>query len=282
MFGVSVRRGLVAVVATAVLGGSLVACGDGDGSDVFGAGGNGSATASTGGGGADAPSDAVEEGVVKGHVADSAGRPIKGAEIVVDNQLLYDSNMVLTTDDRGNYRAEMPGIAATYSVTASFRKTYHNITYTFRLAPKNPEAFVGREGAVRDFTWKLTGEQADAPDSFHGGSVLFYLDAVNPVDDSYVDSAGVRLTLTPVGPLVDGSTGKTITKSAENTGDGWGVRDVPVGRYTISATLTGESGRTQPLRVRLRDGDRPAAAEVTADFAPYLTDLQRIELELEL
>ncbi len=276
------RRGLVTAVVATVLGGSLTACNDGDGAnEVFGGGGP-QATASGGGGGGDSSSGEVEAGVVKGRVTDSAGNPIKGAEIVVDNQLLYDSNLVLVTDAKGNYRAEMPGIAATYNVTASFEKTYNNTTYTFRLAPDNPEMFVGQEGAVRDFTWKLTGEQPDASDSFYGGSVLFNLSPINPVDDSYVDSAGVKLTLTPVGPLVDGSTGKSVTKSAENTGDGWGVRDIPVGRYKITATFTGESGRTQPLRVRLREDGGPYAADVTADFEPYLTDHQRIELELAL
>lgn len=277
MFGTAVRRALVAAVAVGVLGGSLAACGDGGGGGQPRPG----APGAPGGRGGDSSGE-VEAGVVKGRVTDSAGNPIKGAEVVVDNQFLYDSNMVLTTDAKGNYRAEMPGAAATYNVTASFKKTYNNAKYTFRLAPENPEAFAGRDGAVRDFTWKLTGEQPDAPDTFYGGTVLFNLSPINPADDSYVDSAGVTLTLTPAGPLVDGSPGKPLTKRAENTGDGWAVRDVPVGPYKITATLATASGRKQPLRIRTRDGSASYAADVTTDFKPYLTDHQRIELELAL
>lgn len=274
MFGTAMRRALVAAVAVGVLGGSLGACGgDGDA--------DGTKPAASGGG-RDGSSGELEAGVVKGRVTDSAGNPIKGAEIVVDNQFLYDSNIVLTTDAQGKYRAEMPGAAATYNVTASFKKTYNNAKYTFRLAPENPEPFAGRDGAVRDFTWKLTGEQPDAPDTFYGGTVLFNLSPINPADDSYVDSAGVTLTLTPTGPLVDGTSGKPVTKRAENTGDGWAVRDIPVGPYKITATLTTDSGRKQPLAIRTRDEAGPYTADVTATFKPYLTDHQRIELELAL
>lgn len=277
MFGTAMRRALVAAVAVGVLGGSLGACGGGDGD-----GDTGGTKPTASGGGRDASSGDVEAGIVKGRVTDSAGNPIKGAEIVVDNQFLYDSNIVLTTDAQGKYRAEMPGAAATYNVTASFKKTYNNAKYTFRLAPENPELFAGRDGAVRDFTWKLTGEQPDAPDTFYGGTVLFDLSPINPADDSYVDSAGVTLTLTPTGPLVDGTPGKPVTKRAENTGDGWAVRDIPVGPYKITATLTTGSGRKQPLAIRTRDEAGPYTADVTANFKPYLTDHQRIELELAL
>jgi hypothetical protein len=290
MYGIKgpLRRALAASVAVLALGGALGACSPfEDEKDGTGSTGAGSAAASAGSGsdakgGPQEPSGKVEAGWVKGRVVDTQGRPIKGAEVVVDNQLLYDSNLVLTTDANGEYRAELPPIAATYAVTASFKKTYENNKYTFALQASDPEAFVGKTGAVRDFTWQLTGERADMPDSFHGATVVYYLDPMNPVDDSYADSANVRLTLTPVGPLVDGSTGKTVERKPENTGDGWAVRDIPVGKYKITAKFAdGAGGRTQPLEVRIRNGGGSFASEVTTVFKPELTDRQMVSIELQ-
>ncbi|MDI2132676.1 carboxypeptidase-like regulatory domain-containing protein [Yinghuangia seranimata] len=294
--GGSVRRAVVAATAALVLGGALGACKPFDDDKDAGKGaapsGASSASASNGTDGKagssggetpKAPSGKVEKGVVKGHVSDGLGNPVKGAKVVVDNQLLYDSNMVLVTDDRGDYRAEMPPMAATYAVTASFDKTYNGTKYTFRLAAQNPDPFAGNEGAVRDFTWKLSGPQEDLPDAFYGGSVLFYLNPTNPADGGYADSTNVQFTLTPVGTLADGSTGKTVTRKAESTGDGFGVRDIPVGRYKITASyLNGPGGRPQPVKLQIRNSGQAPVAELTADFKQYLTDHQRIELEAQL
>ncbi|MEU8133998.1 carboxypeptidase regulatory-like domain-containing protein [Streptodolium elevatio] len=280
MRGSTIWRVLVAAVAVTVLGGSLGACvltGD----DKDGAAGTSAGDAS--GGSSDQPKkpgDAkVEPGVVKGRVVGTDGKPIANAEIVVDNQLLYDSNLVLATDAHGEYRAELPPIAATYRVTASFKTSYEGEKATFPLAPDDDAAFAGNQGAVRDFTWKLTGKRDDMPDMYYGGSVTYYLGATNPVDDSYADSANVRLMLTPVGPLVDGSAGKPVTTEPEQTGNGWEVRDVPVGRYRITAVYAAD-GRRQPLKVQLRNSGKPFAAEVTAVFENEL-DHYRIELELK-
>lgn len=271
MFGRSMRRALVAVVAAGVLGGSLSACtsgddkdakGKGDGKTTVSASSGGSTGGSSGGSGNGKPSGKVEAGVVKGHVSDPLGNPVKGAEVVVDNQLLYDSNIVLVTDDRGDYRAEMPTFAATYAVTATMGKTYNGAKYTFDLAPSDPSPFVGKEGAVRDFTWQLTGPRPEG-DFFYGGILDVYVNPSNPRDGSYVDQTDVRFVLTPVGTLVDGSTGKTVTKTPE-TGQ-FEIPDIPVGRYKITAVYAPKGKAPVPMKVGLR-GSGQLASEVTGDF----------------
>ncbi|MDQ3492880.1 MAG: hypothetical protein M3452_06420, partial [Chloroflexota bacterium] len=51
------------------------------------------------------------------------------------------------------------------------------------------------------------------------------------------------LTLTPDGPLVDGSTGQTITVVGDL------VADVPVGRYSYSARYADPAGPARGLEI---------------------------------
>src|SRR3546814_17092136 len=61
----------------------------------------------------------------------------------------------------------------------------------------------------------------------------------------------VELTLTPSGPLIDGSEGKTLVL---RQGDHYWVQfgyleDIPIGRYTVTAILKDETG-PRPLRIQ--------------------------------
>ena len=61
----------------------------------------------------------------------------------------------------------------------------------------------------------------------------------------------VQLTLTPEGPLADGSIGRSITDALSDTGGGEdGIKDVPIGRYIISAY---NKTLKKPLQIRLRN-----------------------------
>src|SRR3546814_3061732 len=65
------------------------------------------------------------------------------------------------------------------------------------------------------------------------------------------DMEDVELTLTPSGPLIDGSEGKTLVL---RQGDHYWVQfgyleDIPIGRYTVTAILKNEAG-PRPLRIQ--------------------------------
>ncbi|GGP05127.1 hypothetical protein GCM10012278_23300 [Nonomuraea glycinis] len=217
----------------------------------------------------------VEAGVLKGRVVGTDGKPIQGAEIVADNQLLYDSNLVVSTDADGLYRVDTD-VAATFHVTASKKIDFNGKTYLVELAPEDDTSFAGPTGAVRNFTWKLTGEKPDDL-GHYGSSVLFYLDSVDPQNSEvYLEDENVEVTLTPEGPLADGSQGSTITRKAIRTPDGSGLVDVPLGRYRISANYQG-----RPLQVGLRNSGQ-YAAELVADFTQHISSVYWIELELKL
>ncbi|WP_169807679.1 carboxypeptidase-like regulatory domain-containing protein [Herbidospora mongoliensis] len=217
----------------------------------------------------------IEPGVLRGRVVDAAGKPIKGAEIVADNQLLYNSNAVVRTDGDGFYRVDT-NVATTFHATATVTSEYNGQEYTLSLAPDDDGPFAGPSGAIRNFTWKLTGKQADGL-GFYGGKVLFYLDSTDPLNpDAFLEDEKVRLTLTPDGPLIDGSEGPPIVGMATRNGDGSGLEDVPISRYRITADYEG-----RPLSVKLRKGG-DYVEEVVADFAPIMTGIYWIELELAL
>ncbi len=217
----------------------------------------------------------IEPGVLKGRVVDAAGSPIQGAEVVADNQLLYDSNGVVRTNDDGFYRVET-NIGATFHATGTVTRQYNGQDYTLNLAPDDDGPFAGPSGAIRNFTWKLSGKRADGL-GFYGGKVLFNLDITDPLNpNAFLEDEKVQLTLTPDGPLIDGSEGSPIVGMATRNGDGSGLEDVPIGRYRITADYEG-----RPLAVKPRRGG-DYATEVVADFAPIMTGVYFIELELAL
>ncbi|MEU5869198.1 hypothetical protein ABZ815_49095 [Nonomuraea sp. NPDC047529] len=92
--------------------------------------------------------------------------------------------------------------------------------------------------------------------------------------DTFPEEEKVQLTLTPEGPLIDGSEGSPIVGMATRNGDGSGLGDVPIGRYRITAEYEG-----RPLAVKLRKGGDYAKG-VVADFAPIMTGIYFIELKL--
>ncbi|MDA0638510.1 carboxypeptidase-like regulatory domain-containing protein [Nonomuraea sp. MCN248] len=217
----------------------------------------------------------VERGVLKGRVVSSAGRPVAGAQVVADNQLLYNSNLIVTTDTDGHYRVETD-VAATFHATASLQVERDGVAYQVELRPEDDSPFAGPEGAIRNFTWKLSGAKPDGL-GHYGGSVLFYLDGTDPGDpETFLQDEGVELTLTPQSPLLDGSPGEVITRRAARTPDGSGLLDVPIARYRVSATHEG-----RPLQVRLRGSDA-YAAEIVADFSQHINSVYWIQLELKL
>ena len=246
--------------------------GGGNGADQRGGDGGGNGGDQGGGddGGGDTPVTAF---VASGTVVDGLGKPLPNVEIVVDNQLLYDSNETGKTDARGRYRIELPSFAATWHASATHSVEYHGTTYVFSLHPNDDSAFAGNTGGVRNFEWKLSGTRPD--DGFYGAYVVGYTEP----GDFDLQVTDVELTLVPDGPLVDGSKGETVSGKFVSTPDGDAVQDIPLGRYTISAELEGV-----PLGIRIRNSGAAYEESLTSDFdAPYGSlPIYNLEVELEL
>jgi len=250
----------------ALLTAALAACGGSDtgpdeGPDNGNGGGDGNASAY----------------VVTGRVVDPQGQPLSGVEVVADNLLLYDSNVLGRTGSDGSYRIQLPEVASTYRITASYTKRWQGRDWVFPLEAQDEDEIAGNEGGDVDFEWKLTGQRPDG--GFYGGMVVVY----NSYADLELEETNVELTLTPVGPLVDGSSGSEITAKPVVTADGDAIRGVPIGQYTITARYVAPGQTPEPLLVRRRNSGAAFSAALAGSFeAPYGTSLGIYQIDVEV
>jgi hypothetical protein len=76
------------------------------------------------------------------------------------------------------------------------------------------------------------------------------------------DRKAIEFTLTPVGALIDGSTGQTLKVKST---DGFNLYDIPMGRYSISASFNGT-----PLKLRRWNTNDSFVTSLQADFQPQI------------
>ncbi len=189
--------------------------------------------------------DAPEPGFVRGTVKTAAGAPIPGALIFIDGVL--DQNFQYTTTEDGAYSIRLqPGA---YVAQASLNYKWENQVYKFDLKPDSTNTFDDSTGAIRNFTWALTGEKPQPQMGSYGGFVY-----VNVGTDNFFveDQDNITYTLTPVGTLIDGSQGETIVrKGGAPRSAEWGkILEVPVGRYTITGIYAPPGKKPQTLKFK--------------------------------
>lgn len=208
----------------------------------------------------------LKPGWVVGNIADSTGRPITGAtfEVTASGTTLRGerTSMRLNVDEQGHFEQEVPD--GVYAVTAYVMKDAGDSHFRMQLHPVDNKPFLttlsSKQGIARDFVWRLTGVQpgldAGQPVSHYGGYGYIH-------DQSYLGEPNQRLalrvppgtqvivTLTPRGPLLDGSRGKPIEIKAavETIGGPMGavVMDIPYGPYHGVARIVLPDGRVFSL-----------------------------------
>lgn len=225
---------------------------------------------STGDGAAPADSGTVEPYVVKGHVSTAAGTPVAGAEVWADDTLTNRSTLLTKSGADGRYRIELPrSLALSWRMGGHIVTTYHGQQYDLALAV-DTASFAGADGAIRDFTWRLDGAHDDDPDLYYGGLVYAYED----VNHSDLNDGGWRITFTPVGPLIDGSTGQAFTRDVVQGQ----IPGVPIGQYTVTATFLPSDG-SGPVTLYIRPrGTGDYAPSATATFRPDSMPLMELEI----
>lgn len=226
------------------------------------------------GGGNPNGSSGVEAGVVKGLVVDTQGKPLPGLKVVVENTVFHASYVYGTTGQDGRYRVEVPN--GGWKVSVQLERQFQGRSYRFDLHPDNPDAFTGTEGAVRNFSWKLSGPRPEG-NRFYGGTVALY--RVFGDDGEFFEMPEVELTLTPDGPLIDGSTGQPVTARPEASADE--VRDIPLGSYVVTARHTPQGKPPTQMLIRVRNTGT-LANSVTATFNTPTPELAIHVMELEV
>ncbi|HRN60940.1 MAG TPA: carboxypeptidase-like regulatory domain-containing protein [Gammaproteobacteria bacterium] len=216
---------------------------------------------------------AAIDGYVTGTVIDTQGKPIAGAKILLDGTILRDSYLRGTTGEDGSYRIQaQPGAWMAY---AEFEKTYNGRSYPLALHPDSTDS-IGDGGGVRNFRWKLEGRSPLNEYVYYGGFLI--VDTTTTFAD---DIADVELTLTPDGPLIDGSEGKALRlRMHDHYWVQYGyIEDVPIGRYKVTAVLD-NGGGPRPLKIATRNGDGVPATEYQLDFLPRSRERSRNSAEI--
>ncbi|WP_460972236.1 carboxypeptidase-like regulatory domain-containing protein [Spirosoma migulaei] len=201
-----------------------------------------------------------QEGIVKGRVVDNQGKPVANAEIVASSTDWYNRTSTGYTNASGNYRFQVPtGVAAgSYTVSGTITLKYQGKNFKMALYEEDTRVFSAYDGAVRNFVFRLTGKRTadDGENDMPLGATLEVHHQVNNVVWE-----NLEITLEPVGPLVDGSTGKKIvTTMPEHS---YHINDIPLGQYKITARdrVTGEK-----LGVTIKDSFKDYAPSVTGLF----------------
>lgn len=203
------------------------------------------------------PALTKKPGIVRGYVYDTNGRPLKGAKLGVRSTAVggFYSGSAATTDDKGYYEITAPaGVAHFYC--AGYAVEHGEGLAAVGLHPADGQAgnFATPNGEVKNFVLLPYGiaDRAKVQDdpraggNYYGGTVVMGWN----VDDGGVlsspnylpNGSTIEFTLTPTGPMMDGSRGRTIvirkTVSASSPSQLY-VNNIPVGPYQVSAKLAG-------------------------------------------
>ena len=210
--------------------------------------------------------DAAEEelGYASGKVVDTQGKPLQGAEVVIENTMIYNSSLVVFTDANGMYKVRLPKVG-TFAASASIKRKLNGKTYTLSLHPNKDEEF-SVDGAVRNFEWKLTGARGSEMQGSYGATVSLNKYVLSQV----YDSENIEFTLVPQGTLIDGSTGKTLVvrPGQPYTQDYGHLTDIPLGRYEMTAVYKA-NGQSVRLKLGKQFDDASAFRTVLLlDFEP--------------
>ena len=216
----------------------------------------------------------VETGILKGRIVDADGNPLSGVKVFANNTLYYNMNAIGISDVNGYYRipiddSRSPG--GTWLATAQIKLA----SYTFDLTVDNSDPFAGNTGAIRNFQF-LTPR----------GTVIYHMQELfDPRDGDDVPLGSfsvydIELTLTPVGPLVDGSKGSIIKRFGQRTGSGSAVPDVPIGRYKVTAQYAPKGKAPLPLQIQVqgKDGIDDFFDEREIEFETIGVSAQQVEL----
>jgi hypothetical protein len=210
-------------------------------------------------------SEAASHSTVRiwGMVRDARGGPLADATIAVRGVAERSGENVrysTSTDQTGRYL--LTGVApGRYRAEGSAVAHYNGETWFVALHPIGDEGeFTTDTDVRRDFEWRLTGlRPGHSPHNFldfYGGTVSVAatveggLSITREMPEAQRRAIAVELTLTPTGPLIDGSRGRTITRTAtldDVVRGGAELFDIPIGNYAATATLVHPNGARQPV-----------------------------------
>ena len=204
---------------------------------------------------------------ITGKLSDEAGKPLSNVKVSVfgypkGNQETF-AQVLEVAGPADRYSVDVP--EGTYEAPrANVSVTYHGRKYVLPLAAADGTRDWGEQkesktGLVRDFVWRVSGTRPTVLGESKEAAG-FWGAAINLDKGADVGDFGtIEVTLTPDGPLIDGSAGKVLTfkrvipwqKHEDHL-----LTDVPIGRYVASAKIFASgSDKAKALRLVVTGGN---------------------------
>ena len=215
---------------------------------------------------------------MKGTVRTSSGRPIAGATIRIAGATgaARGASITAKTDRNGNYRVRVP--LGHYNVDAFADIEYDGQTYRelwLHRVNGGCERAMSDKGIVRDFVLRLSGPKRCFNNADPNNPNSYYGAYITAMTSAFPADAVITFTLTPVGPLADGSTGRAVVlrrtgaalvRGGGAIGETAFLHDIPLGRYRIEAEARYADGTRRPVTLDSRGDDDPEGTEIEIDF----------------
>lgn len=214
------------------------------------------------------PKLAKKPGFLRGYVKDANGKPLQGAYVMINPPTVFGSgftkrSITARTDARGLYEVPVPSGGCTVWC-AGYGVDYNGIRLALPLHPVDGslDSIPKDRGDIENFVLLTYGvaNPATVNDNpvysggYYGASFTVGYsareanDTFSPADWLTLGSE-IEITLTPDGPLLDGTAGRPLVIRKKLTSSTYfQVNNIPIGRYTVRATLI-ENGKTAPLRL---------------------------------
>ncbi len=171
---------------------------------------------------------------VRGMAVDSSGKPLANVEVAVYSSMGggIRTTHKAQTNAQGIYQVLVPrGIGEV--AQADYKLKYNGVEYGLMLQPARGHfaQFNSSKGHIEHLILRTGGSS---------GGTLYVKDDIDGM---------IEVTATPVGKLMDGSTGRTFVFRFDSTGKHEQyLNGLPLGRYKLTARLF-DDGETLPLRV---------------------------------
>jgi hypothetical protein len=222
-------------------------------------------------------------GFLRGMVKDAAGKPLAGANIVVQSSAMggLRTSVETKTNASGLYEIQVP-VGVGQVVNADYRVRYNGKSYTLPLRPVDGERdhFNSKQGHIENFvlhTWGVADQDAveNTPQygSYYYGAHLRVQWFLNEMSED----ATIEVTLKPQGPLMDGSAGRTLVFRLPLKGSSERyLNNIPIGRYVMSARIW-DNGDALPLRMEKLFSGVEATDTLQINFEAEHTQLASLD-----
>lgn len=200
----------------------------------------------------------AQPNIICGRLVDGQGMALTNAIIQIEGVSNDGENVqyIPPVAQDGTYSVQVA--TGFYKVSAYAQATYQGAMWQLALHPddNSNRGLPSVNGIVKNFTWLLTGTIPDEnPSNFlsHYGAAINVTASGQTLDQDIPQGSNLHFTLTPQGPLIDGSTGQTLTfdrtvEVASSLNDSF-LEDIPLAVYTIAVSGTTPDGNSLNLSI---------------------------------